>query len=237
MRKKLIYTGYTIGLAVLFLLVTLKFIEERSWNAWSLPLNGKIIVLDAGHGGMDGGANFGSVQEKEISLKVTHKIKDYLQEQGALVILTREDDRDLGGTGSIRERKRKDLHERVKIINESDADLFLSIHLNAFPSKSSKGAQTFYTERYEENKQAALFIQAEIKRNLENTTREAKIIRQIYLMSNAKKPGALVEIGFLSNVSERQNLMDDAYQEKMAASVYKGILRYFTEKDLKKKEE
>lgn len=196
-----------------------------------MPLTGKIIVLDAGHGGMDGGANFESIQEKEISLAVTKKIQDFLQEQGALVLLTREDDSDLAsdGTKGIRNRKREDLQNRVKVINESEADLFLSIHLNAFPSRSSSGAQTFYTNRYLENKQAAEFIQQEIIRNLENTSRQPRVIQNIYLMANATKPGALVEIGFISNAAERQNLIQESYQEKIAAAVYKGILRYFTE--------
>ena len=168
---------------------------------------------------------------KEISLAVTLKIRDYLQEQGALVLMTRESDMDLAdeGTNGIRNRKREDLHNRVNFINESNADLFLSIHLNSIPSKRWKGAQTFYTSRFKENEKVAKFIQTEIIRNLENTSREAKTINQVYVMSNAKKPGALVEIGFLSNNEERENLIKESYQEKVAAAVYKGVLRYFTE--------
>lgn len=239
MQRKLKYTGFSIGLIMLFLIITLKFIEDDSWNAWNLPLTGKIIVLDAGHGGFDGGANFESIQEKEISLAVTKKIQDFLQEQGALVLLTREDDRDLAneGTKGIRNRKREDLQNRVKVINESEADLFLSIHLNAFPSRNSSGAQTFYTTRYLENKQVAEFIQQEIIRNLENTSRQPKVIQNIYLMSNATKPGSLVEIGFISNAAERQNLIQESYQEKIAAAVYKGVLRYFTEDPLEEDKE
>jgi N-acetylmuramoyl-L-alanine amidase len=234
MRRKLKYTGFAIGFVVLFLIVTMKFIENDSWKSWNLPLSGKIIILDAGHGGPDGGANVQSVLEKEIALKVTFKIRDFLQEHGALVIMTREDDSDLANesTKGIRNRKREDLQNRVKMINDSEADLFLSVHLNAFPSPRWKGAQTFYTKRYEENEQVAKFIQAEIKRNLENTNREAKPIENIYLMRNAQKPGALVEIGFLSNSEDRANLLKESYQEKISASVYKGVLRYFTEEKM-----
>lgn len=234
MRRKLKYTGFAIGFIVLFLIVTVKFVENDSWNSWNLPLSGKIIILDAGHGGPDGGANVQSVLEKEIALKVTLKIRDFLQEQGALVIMTREDDGDLAdeNTKGIRNRKREDLQNRVKMINNSEADLFLSIHLNAIPSGRWKGAQTFYTRRYEENEQVAKFIQAEIRRNLENTDREARPIENVYLMRNAQKPGALVEIGFLSNPEDRGNLLKETYQEKIAASVYKGILRYLTEQKM-----
>lgn len=234
MTRKLKYGGFALGIVILFLIVTVKFVEDDSWNAWNLPLSGKVVVLDAGHGGIDGGANIGNVMEKDIALSVTLKLRDYLQEQGALVILTRDDDSDLAAkdTKGIYLRKSEDLRKRVELINESEADLFLSIHLNAFPSKSSKGAQTFYTKRYEENEQLAKFIQAEIIRNLENTSRYAKTINRVYLMDYAKKPGALVEIGFLSNAEERERLVKEEYQEQIAASIYKGVLRYLTEEKI-----
>lgn len=234
MRRKLKYTGIAMGLFILFLILSFKFVEDDSWDSWNLPLSGKVIILDAGHGGMDGGANVQDVMEKEIALSVTLKVRDYLQEQGAIVLLTREKDVDLAleDTKGIRNRKQEDLRNRVEMINGSEADLFLTIHLNSFPQASSKGAQTFYTKRFEENEQVAKFIQTEIIRNLENTKRDAKTINHVYLMNYAKKPGALVEIGFLSNTEERERLMSAKYQEKIASSIYMGILRYYTEKKL-----
>ncbi|PLT31364.1 N-acetylmuramoyl-L-alanine amidase CwlD [Peribacillus deserti] len=231
MKKKWKYSGIAIGITLLFLLITFQIIDKDSWKPWSLPLSGKIIVIDPGHGGVDAGANNGPVLEKEIALSVSKKIRDYLQEQGALVLLTREEDKDLAkkNTKGLRARKREDLRERVEFINKSQADLYISLHLNAFPSTQWSGAQTFYTLRYDENKRAAKFIQEELKRNLENTSREAKAMNTVYLMKHVKKPGALVEIGFLSNPMERANLQSDIYQEKVAASIYKGISRYFTE--------
>ncbi|WP_409296480.1 N-acetylmuramoyl-L-alanine amidase CwlD [Peribacillus sp. SCS-26] len=231
MKRKWKYSGIAIGITVLFLIITFQVIDKDSWNPWNLPLSGKIIVIDPGHGGVDAGANKGPVLEKEIALNVSKKIRDYLQEQGALVIMTRETDRDLADkdTKGIRNRKREDLRNRVQLINESEADLYISLHLNAFPSSKWSGAQTFYTLRYEDNERAAKLIQEELKRNLENTSREAKPIGTVYLMKKVKKPGALVEVGFLSNPVERANLQSDIYQEKVAASVYKGISRFFTE--------
>lgn len=230
MWSRLKYTGVAIGLVTLFLLVTFKFVEEYSWNSWNLPLSGKVIVLDPGHGGPDGGAAIGGVLEKDISLSVSNMVRDYLQEQGALVLMTREKDSDLAGdVQGYRARKREDLMQRVKLINDSQADMYLSIHLNAFPSANSRGAQTFYTLRYKENKELAQFIQAELRDNLENTKREAKAIDHVYVMKYAEKPGALVEIGFLSNAQERELLVDATYQNKIAVSVYEGIMRYFTE--------
>ena len=233
MWSRLKYTGLAIGIVSLFLIFTFQLLEEYSWKSWNLPLSGKVIILDPGHGGPDGGAVVDGVVEKDIALSISKMIRDYLQEQGALVILTREEDVDLAGdVDGYRARKRADLKKRLELINESQADLFLSIHLNAFPSSSSSGAQTFYTLRYKENKWAATFIQDELKDNLENTKRVAKSIDHVYVLKHAKKPGALVEVGFLSNSRERQELTQHSYQEKIAASVYKGIMRYFTEEPI-----
>lgn len=231
------YTGVAIGIVSLFLILTFQLLEEYSWKSWNLPLSGKVIILDPGHGGPDGGAVVDGVVEKDIALSISKMIRDYLQEQGALVLLTREEDEDLAGdVDGYRARKRADLKKRLELINESQADLFLSIHLNAFPSSSSRGAQTFYTLRYKENKWAATFIQDELKDNLENTKRVAKPIDYVYVLKHAKKPGVLVEVGFLSNSQERQELTQRSYQDKIAASVYKGIMRYFTEEPIEEED-
>lgn len=240
MRKRWLKTiGFIIGLAVLFLILQHNFLDKVSWKTWNLPLSGKIILLDPGHGGPDGGAGSGETLEKDIALKITLKVRDYLQEQGALVVMTRVTDTDLADpdTRGYSRRKVEDLKKRLKMINDSDNDFFASIHLNAIPSSRWSGAQTFYAPQHEENARAAKFIQEELRKNLENTTRKAKPINQVYILKNAKKPGVLVEVGFLSNPTEKEKLKKDSYQEKVAISIYKGVLRYFTnEKELKEKE-
>jgi len=215
----------------LFFLFQFNFSDNDSWKPWNLPLSGKVIYLDPGHGGPDGGAGDEEVLEKDIALEVSKKVRDYLQGQGALVILTREEDKDLASpeTRGYSRRKTEDLKKRLELINESDADLFLSIHLNSIPSPRWRGAQTFFTPHLKENKIVAKRIQDEIVLNLENTNRVAKAINNVYLLKYANKPGALVEIGFLSNPSEKMELKSEKYQEKVAASIYKGVLRYFTE--------
>ncbi len=148
MGRRIKFTLFSIGAAVLFLLIQYQFIPKDSFDSWNLPLSGKVIYLDPGHGGRDGGADSRAgdrkVQEKEIALLVSHKLRDYLQEQGALVLMTRETDTDLAdpGISGLSRRKTDDLRKRLKIINESEADLFLSIHLNAIPSPRWSGAQT-----------------------------------------------------------------------------------------------
>ncbi|WP_168714362.1 N-acetylmuramoyl-L-alanine amidase CwlD [Niallia nealsonii] len=233
MNKKMKISIFTIGLMLLFFILQYDFSNDDSWDAWNLPLTGKIIVIDPGHGGPDGGAGDKDVLEKDVALNVSLKIRDYLQEQGALVIMTREEDKDLASenTRGYRNRKVEDLKERLNIINKSDADFFLSVHLNAIPSSKWSGAQTFYAPHIKENEVAAKFIQDELIENLENTTRKAKPLGSVYILKYAEKPGALVEIGFLSNRTEKLNLMDESYQNKVAASVYKGINRYFTNEE------
>ncbi|MFD1708839.1 N-acetylmuramoyl-L-alanine amidase CwlD [Siminovitchia sediminis] len=231
MKRKTKIIFYLIGAALIFLIIQYQFIPRDSFDTWNLPLAGKVIYLDPGHGGPDGGAEGGEAIEKEIALEVAFKLRDYLQGQGALVQLTREKDTDLADPEieGLSRRKTADLKKRLALINESEADLFISIHLNAIPSPRWRGAQTFYSPHLTENKRAAKLIQEELVVSLENTDREAKIIQNIYLIKNSKKPGALVEIGFLSNPGERASLMDESYQEKVAAALYRGIMRYFTE--------
>jgi N-acetylmuramoyl-L-alanine amidase len=235
MRKKWKISIFTVGLIVLFFILQYDFSENDTWKLWNLPLSGKIILVDPGHGGPDGGAGDSDALEKDISLAVSKKLREYLQEQGALVIMTREKDIDLAddGTKGYSRRKVEDLKKRLEMINNQDIDFFVSVHLNSIPSPRWSGAQTFYAPQFEENERAAKFIQDELIVNLENTTRRAKPISNIYILDKAKKPGVLVEVGFLSNPTEKGNLKKDDYQEKIAASIYNGILRYYTnEKEL-----
>ncbi|MDP4086752.1 MAG: N-acetylmuramoyl-L-alanine amidase CwlD [Bacillota bacterium] len=238
-KKRLKIISFIVGLTVLFFILQYDFLENHSWNSWNLPLTGKIILIDPGHGGPDGGAGDKKTLEKDIALSISLKLRDLLQEQGALVIMTRETDKDLADsdTRGYSRRKVEDLKKRLNMINHNDLDLFVSVHLNAIPSSRWSGAQTFYAPQHEENSRVAKFIQDELRKNLKNTTRRAKPLNSVYILKNAKKPGALVEVGFLSNPKEKANLKKDSYQDKLAASIYKGIIRYFTnEKEIKVKD-
>lgn len=230
--KRIRIISFMLAVVMFFFFVQEEFKITDSWRAWNLPLSGKVIVLDAGHGGPDGGAIGGkNIVEKDITLEITKKVRDYLQEQGALVILTRDGDYDLASenTKSYSRRKAEDLKKRVQIINDSEADFFASIHLNSLSKGESRGAQTFYYRSSGENERAAKFIQAELRTSLENTNRSAKTISHVYLLKHAKPTGVLIEAGFLSDVNERYLLNSEKYQQKVAAAIYRGILRYFTE--------
>lgn len=222
-----------VGFVILALLIQYPIQQaSTTWDTWSLPLSGKTIVIDPGHGGPDGGAvGKDDTLEKEITLNVAKKIRAYLQQSGALVYLTREEDKDLAGknTNGLSRRKSEDIRKRLGIIHDKDADFFLTLHLNALPSSKWSGAQTFYYPKYDKSRHLAKMIQAEVIRNLENTTRKPLPLNSVYLLKHAKVPGALVEIGFLSNEHERELLKQEEYQRKMAGSIYEGIFRYVTE--------
>lgn len=203
-----------------------------NYKAIPQPLAGQTIVLDPGHGGVDGGAKTkDDLHEKEITLKVAKLLKGKLEQAGALVYLTREGDTDLAKkeTQGLSRRKSEDIRRRLEFIHDKDANFFLSIHLNAIPEERWYGSQTFYYEGLDENEHLAKMIQSELIRNLENTDRTPLPLNTVYLLKYAEIPGSLVELGFLSNERERKLLESKRYQSKMAASIYQGIIRYVME--------
>ncbi|GGE54657.1 germination-specific N-acetylmuramoyl-L-alanine amidase [Pullulanibacillus camelliae] len=219
-----------LGVLLLILILNYEVLTRNSWEHWNLPLAGRIIILDPGHGGPDGGADSNDVQEDDIALEITKKVRDYLQEAGALVIMTRERDVDLADedTKGLSNRKSQDLNRRLDIIKKSDPDMFISIHLNKIPSSKWRGAQTFYHPKSDENKKLASFIQDSLRKDLANTDRQAKAIEHVFLLKQSTVPSSLVEVGFLSNDVERSLLVKNKYQNKIAESIYKGIFRYYT---------
>lgn len=191
------------------------------------------IILDAGHGGKDGGASSASgIVEKEITLSVAKKVEDYLKLQGFNVIMTRTDDYDLA-EASAKKRKQQDLTKRVQIMNGNGNTLAVSIHANAIPNSKWTGAQTFYDPKSIENKQLATAIMTSMKSNLEGTTtREAKSISSLFILKNSNIPTTLVEIGFLSNPDEAALLNTENYQNQIAYAIYEGILYYLDNPDM-----
>ncbi len=200
-----------------------------------MPITNKTIVLDAGHGGIDPGASNSdkSILEKDINLAITLKLKQLIESSGGLVILTRDDDSSLyeeGSNKTIRQKYNENLRNRKKIVDESEADMFVSIHLNAFQESKYSGAQTFYPSGKEESKELATYIQDELKRVVDNSNdRVIKPRDNIYLLKETTMPSVLIECGFLSNEKEAKLLADDEYQEKISWAIYAGIQKYFGE--------
>ncbi|MCM3273180.1 N-acetylmuramoyl-L-alanine amidase CwlD [Paenibacillus elgii] len=218
--------------ALMLFMFTYELPSTKTWTYWTMPLSGKIIALDAGHGGPDGGARSkDGLEEKDVNLAIALHLRDYLQQSGALVVMTREDDRDLAspGTKGYSKRKTEDLLKRADFVSKQKSNLFVSIHLNSIPSPRWSGAQTFFYPNHADNATLATLIQEEMKRNLKNTDRVAKQAdKEIYLLKAMTIPSALVEVGFLSNPGEAQLLRDPTYQKKIATSIYQGILRYYS---------
>ncbi|MFY0544865.1 N-acetylmuramoyl-L-alanine amidase CwlD [Brevibacillus sp. H7] len=229
MARKVV--GWVLACALLIVIFTYKAPEHSSWSTWSLPLAGTVIALDPGHGGIDGGAvsTDGKVVEKDVTLAISLYLRDFLQQSGAYVIMTREEDKDLASPEAHKQRKRKseDIRNRVAYINENAPDFLVSVHVNSIPSPKWSGAQTFYYPAYKESAEMSYLIQDEIKRVLENTDRLPKKTDDVFMIREVKCPAVLVEVGFVSNEAEARRLRSSEYQKAMANAIYQGILRHY----------
>lgn len=191
-----------------------------------LSLIGKVIYIDPGHGGVDPGALYKNVYEADINLDISKKVSDILTSRGGVVYLTRDGNYDLSLPG-VSARKRSDLSRRANIINDSMCDIYVSIHLNAESTGIWSGAQVFYDDINPQNKLIAEIMQQRLSKDLK-TDRKYKEIKDMYLHKRVKRPGVLVEVGFISNASERYLLMKDSYRQKAALSIANGIEEYLT---------
>lgn len=187
----------------------------------------KTVILDAGHGGFDGGASAGDVLEKDINLKIALFLADHLRLLGYDVILTREDDSATNDEGDrIRNKKISDMKNRLALMKSYPDAFFVSIHLNKYSDSQPKGTQVFYSQKTTESKLLAQSIQQTVKELLQSDNhREIKpATRDTYLLYNASIPAVIVECGFLSNPAELALLKTEEYQKKMAFAVYCGII-------------
>lgn len=186
----------------------------------------KTIVIDPGHGGIDGGATAGDLLEKDLNLSVALKIEKVLNENGYSTALTRNNDEiKLNENGKY--SKTIDLKSRLELINENNADIFVSIHMNKFSDPKYSGAQVFCADN-DMSKALGEKVQNSLKIHLDSSnTRAAKgNERSLYILKNASVPAVLIECGFMSNPDELKLLTDSDYQEKIAYAVYKGIEEY-----------
>lgn len=209
---------------------------EQVWKATERP----VVVIDPGHGGMDGGAEGGDgTAEKDVNLKISLKLKDHMEKAGVRVIMTRDSDTGLydeGEQGTIRYLKTKDMHERKRIIDEAGADLVISIHLNSFTQDGSvKGAQVFYPsagadELVEKSCAAAEIVQENLNLNINTDKKRTELGKDdVYLLQNVTCPIIITECGFLSNDEDLNNLKKDKFQEEIAKSLKVSICKYLEE--------
>ncbi len=221
-RKRLAVFG--IYVLVLGIFVTVSIGGSRAvtaWNAQSELLGRKVIVIDPGHGGVDGGATgVTGASESQINLEISLRLNDLMHLMGVRTLMIRQDDRSVYTQGqTIAAKKMSDLKERVRMCRESGAVLFISIHQNYFTDGRYKGPQVFYNAS-EQGRGLAGILQKSLNESLmPESNRKIKKAQGVYLMEHISCPGILVECGFLSNFQEEQMLKDTSYQKKLCCVI------------------
>ena len=236
MKVKTIYLMILAVILITFCLVMYSAFSNITARTDSDSLEQQpMIVIDAGHGGEDGGAEVDGVLEKDINLSIAGKLSEILRLCGCRVTEIRDEDISVydSDAQTLREKKVSDLKRRVKIANENDNNILVSIHQNKFDNSAYSGAQLFYSSNHDDSRVLAERIRGAITSLLQkDNTRELKPAgSDIYLLDHAEVPAVIVECGFLSNQQERSKLMDDDYQNEMAYAVAMGVLEYINAYD------
>ncbi len=193
----------------------------------------RTVILDAGHGGEDPGAvsDYSGLREKDVNLNIVMLVKNLLEKENYKVILTREVDQLTYGEDSVTilQKRRADLTRRKKIMDESGADIVLSIHLNKFPQTKYHGAQTFFPPNSTDSQKLAIEIQNSIRLNVDNANDRSALVKkdQIMILKNIKTPTVIVECGFVSNADEEKLLGTEEYQNKLATAIKTGVDNYY----------
>ncbi len=212
-----------IGLLVVALTVGLCLaVTATVTSAYSVPKTGKTVVIDAGHGGADGGVVgvTTSVKESDVNLAIARQLKHFLKTKGYDVVMTRTTTDGLYGM-TTKNKKLKDMQERKKIIENANADLVVSVHCNSYPRRDQKGAQVFYAPGSENGKAMADAMQNVLKSTL-GTDRSA-MSGDYYILQCSATPSLLVECGFLTTPSDEKLLVSSSYQEKVAYAIFTGV--------------
>ncbi|MBR6506303.1 MAG: N-acetylmuramoyl-L-alanine amidase [Clostridia bacterium] len=187
----------------------------------------KTIVIDPGHGGEDPGAVMGDVREKDINLDISLFLGQLFEAGGYNVVYTRTEDKMLYKPGEEHRKKYYDLFNRVSLASGQKDCILISIHVNRFSSPKYSGAQIFYSSNEPESKRLADHIQSTLKKLQPDNNRLSKNSgSSIYLLDKFEGTAVLVECGFISNDTERNNLCDTDYQRNFAISVYVAVTEY-----------
>jgi N-acetylmuramoyl-L-alanine amidase len=200
-------------------------------NVYADNDSSKCILIDAGHGGIDGGASSTcGILEKDVNLKISKKLKEVLEQEGYKVLMTREEDVGLYiDNGTIRKKKNEDLRNRYNMKKESGCDMFISIHLNSFPEGKYSGAQVWYGNN-SASKKLGHMIQVNLRQDINpQNNRVEKCAKNDYkiLRDNDEMPAVIIECGFLSNKEECEKLTEDEYQTRLVQSISKSIKTYY----------
>lgn len=240
--KKGLYLIFDIGLLTRIYIVAFIAIfgitalaVERTVKVNASAVKNPVIIIDAGHGGEDGGTQSDDgVLEKDINLSIAKKLEKILTRYGFETVMIRNSDKMIydEGTESIRNKKSSDLHNRMSVMQQYPGSVFLSIHQNHFSESKYNGAQVFYCETQSDSKILAQSIQDSIVENLQNSNnRQIKpCTSSVYLIYNAVTTAVMVECGFMSNKQEAEKLSDNTYQYEMALAIARGLVNYLQQK-------
>ena len=222
LRKKM------LGLFAIFLIVIFAFGFFASTTVQTdvvVPKN-ITVAIDAGHGGADGGTVGTStgIVERELNLIYAKKLTKYLENFGINVVNTRSDNNGLYTTFG-ENYKLEDMQKRTEIINNSGAQILISIHMNKFSGSGENGAQVFFEQNDADSQKLANSIRDILVANFDNA-RKLTLAGDYYILNNTEPIGVIVECGFLSNPTEEKLLQQEEYQNKMCYSIYSGIINF-----------
>lgn len=229
MKNRVVFKVFKLKfLIVITLILTILlsfFILPNGAKSTFMPRQ-KTVVIDAGHGGLDGGVTSANgTKESDLNLKISFKLFDIFEKNGYKVIMTRKDENGLYGDTS-KGFKMRDMKERKRIIQNASPDYMISIHSNKFPSPCVRGAQAFYKPNSVESKKLASLVQTELNSIKGGVKKKGAILGDYYVLNASPKCGILVECGFLSNSEDEKLLLTSEYQTAIAEAVFKGVANY-----------
>lgn len=235
------FTAFALSLS--FIVITMSytgsvlfnFSKENETSTANLIETKKSVIIDAGHGGSDGGAvsTVNGALEKDLNLSVSLMLSELLQASGIDVIMTRTEDVLLYDENTRGTKKSQDLKNRLLYTVNNPDSIFVSIHMNTFPREQYKGLQVFYSPNNDSSRDLADIVQSTTKAYLQNDNqREIKRANSnIYILWRTEVPAVLVECGFLSNSEEAELLTTDEYRQKLALVLYSSIMNYFNSEE------
>ena len=212
----------TITLIIISITLSIGIVSTSSTN---VPKNIYTIVIDAGHGGRDDGCTgTNGTKESFINLSIARRLKEYLETLGINVVMTRHDSNGLYDATATN-FKLSDMENRIKIIDQNNPNMVISIHQNSYADKTQKGAQVFYQENDDKSKEFAEAIQSQLINQLEYARNQANF-GDYYLLKESKTSAVIIECGYLSNADEETKLNEAEYQNKIAYSIMCGVVKY-----------
>lgn len=229
-RRSLVIVSVLIAVAITFALC----VDALAKTSAGAQATGITVVLDAGHGGIDGGV-VGvktGVKESDLNLKIVKRLEKYLTDGGINVILTRKTEAGLYGVAAA-SLKRRDMEKRRDIILKAEPALVVSVHLNKFSVSSRRGAQVFYKQGDENSLNLAKSIQTAFNQMEESAREYSPLVGDYYILNCSPYPSVIAECGFLSNPQEEALLVTEEYRDKIAYTLFKGVIKYLAQNSYK----